>query len=980
MRFIISFSLFLLICGCNNEGINNSGNNKTTIINCNLEDIGKAGDKVKYTERNTTIKGGELNSTFSKSGSFSAMINKENPFGLSCQIKTNPGDKINVQVYRKGNSGKIILSNDSNDYYQRSKMAKQEKIKGDTWDLLTVNITIPFWSQTNQTRIYLYNNKKEAVYFDDLKITIVEGSHSNESKNTLDLTIDSVTFSILRKRRTEAMNNSIIQKKQKKYFDLGIINNMDTTHSKARFKGDWTDHINGDKWSYRIKLPKGNFFKKWRSFSIQHPKTRSYLHEWIFHKLLEKEDLLTTDYDFIPVNINNNYSGVYAIEEHFEKQLVESKNRREGPIIKLSEDAMWASKKLEMEEGKPNKIPYFNASVITPFKKKSTIKDSLKYNQFLYAQNLLESYKNFSNDINTIFDIDKLAKTFALFDIGKIDHSFTWHNQRWYFNPIINKLEMVVFDCYGSEKPEHSNRPTILGMLDNSAIKSDHQFLVMNLFNNKDFLQKYSAYLTKFSNKNYLLDFFKEIDHELENVSSLLKTEYLFYDYSTNFLHENAEKIRENLTEFQNKIKSNNILFTLKRNTHTYNYTINKEVVSNLVTFHTSKNDVSFELTVKNHLYKKINLISYVSKKGEIHDFSAAENEISPMDKISSSKIIYCKEKPKKILFTIDKESVVFESKPLPWPSPKKITKEEPLSFHNLKTKEDTIIIRGKHTFSKDLIVKDKILKVEAGATINLINGAGITSEMAVLFLGSHENPIKIYSSDFSSSGIHVIQAKEGSKVINTYVSGLNTLRDGQKRLTGALTFYESDVIFDNCNVDSNLCEDAINVIRSNFSFRNSSVSNSFSDGLDADFCSGKVTNCTFKNIGNDALDFSGSDIKITNVTINNAKDKGISGGEQSTLEITQTSVQKANLGIVSKDESKIDCHDIYISNCDIGFGVFKKKAEYGPSALKVNDYTINNVTQKSILDKRSTISFDDKIFTGNTTLNIDSLYQYKIN
>ena len=73
-------------------------------------------------------------------------------------------------------------------------------------------------------------------------------------------------------------------------------------------------------------------------FSIQSPDTRSFLNEWVMHQFFKKEEVLTTRYTFMPVYINNVEMGIYAVEEHFEKQLLESKDKREGPILKFDEE------------------------------------------------------------------------------------------------------------------------------------------------------------------------------------------------------------------------------------------------------------------------------------------------------------------------------------------------------------------------------------------------------------------------------------------------------------------------------------------------------------------------------------------------------------------------------------------------------------------------------------------------------------------
>ena len=69
------------------------------------------------------------------------------------------------------------------------------------------------------------------------------------------------------------------------------------------------------------------------SFSIQHPKTRSFLKEWVLHKLFKKEQVLTTRYDFVSVSLNGKKLGLYALEEHFRKELLDFYDYEDGPIL-----------------------------------------------------------------------------------------------------------------------------------------------------------------------------------------------------------------------------------------------------------------------------------------------------------------------------------------------------------------------------------------------------------------------------------------------------------------------------------------------------------------------------------------------------------------------------------------------------------------------------------------------------------------------
>ena len=92
---------------------------------------------------------------------------------------------------------------------------------------------------------------------------------------------------------------------------------------KLRLKGDWTDHLEGKKWSFRIHVKGKDQLFGMRRFSIQHPKVRGYYSEPLFMETLRHVGVLAPRYFFINVVINGDDLGIMALEEHFSKELLE---------------------------------------------------------------------------------------------------------------------------------------------------------------------------------------------------------------------------------------------------------------------------------------------------------------------------------------------------------------------------------------------------------------------------------------------------------------------------------------------------------------------------------------------------------------------------------------------------------------------------------------------------------------------------------
>ena len=143
--------------------------------------------------------------------------------------------------------------------------------------------------------------------------------------------------------------------------------------ANIRLKGDWTDHLIGNKWSFRVKLKDGKTFNGLNKFSLQSPKTRNFIWEWLYHEILRIEGFPALRYFFAPIVFNGNDLGIYAIEEHFDKILLESNKFKEGPIVKLSESLLWLNRKKYNSDNINNINPHLEItqSYIDVFKEKN---------------------------------------------------------------------------------------------------------------------------------------------------------------------------------------------------------------------------------------------------------------------------------------------------------------------------------------------------------------------------------------------------------------------------------------------------------------------------------------------------------------------------------------------------------------------------------------------------------------------------------
>ncbi len=272
-------------------------------------------------------------------------------------------------------------------------------------------------------------------------------------------------------------------------------------------------------------------------------------------------------------------------------------------------------------------------------------------------------------------------------------------------------------------------------------------------------------------------------------------------------------------------------------------------------------------------------------------------------------------------------------------------------------------IKKGTWTLSNSIkIPQGYTLSAQAGTQLNLINKARLLSYSPLLFIGTKDAPIRIYSSNKSGQGIVVLNAGAPSRFEWVHFEGLSNIATPHWTLSAALNFYESQVDFSHCRFENNQGgDDFLNIVRTNFSIQDSLFKNSLADALDADFAKGTILRSRFNKIGNDAIDVSGSEIEITDVHISNVEDKAISAGERSNINLTQCTIEGAELGLTSKDGSLISGQDIDIKNSTLGIVAFQKKPEYEGGHIDISNVVLDRVQMDYLLEKGSSLKLNLK-------------------
>jgi hypothetical protein len=815
-------------------------------------------------------------------------------------------------------------------------------------------------------------------------------SYASQDLPTLYIDVAFEDYQRILDKRTEALRLGVLLASDEDFVPARLrYGEEGEVSAEIRLKGDWTDHLRGDKWSFRIHVRNGDQVAGMRRFSIQAPETRQWLDEWAFHQNLLKEGILTTRYTFVNVIFNGESKGIYALEESFSKELLESQGRREGVIIRFDEDLVWRNRAKFTENIdmylEADTMGYFlvtdmSTAEISAFRQKHIEADPSLSAQAETAFGLLRAFQTEQRPASEIFEAELMGRFYALSALWDAGHTNIWHNIRFYYNPITGLLEPIAFDAmpFDPESP----------------------FSVNRIFGDAPIRKAFAQELDRISQPEYLVELEGELGDEFEDFQRVLG-----WEYSRKNLMPPWNRLRNRQKILQNQLRpAQAVRGTFQQISENHNgrnephlqvalmnlMTLPVEVIHfqigdkliapqpDWVTPETRTHLMSTQPVVTLLPISTFEPVRFIVPFKEANQ-GGQGTELIPLQ---VSAIVRVAGLSQQYTISLNEETVSepLLTGPIPdIPDLAEVLRQHP--FLSISNDERTLIVQpGDWTVDGDLILPQEVgLIIPPDTALRFQEEAVLLSTAPVIIMGKEDAPVLLTAQHEGWAGIVVLKASEKSVWKHVLIEKTQGVARGGWILTGGITFFESPVTLDHVQIFHSQAEDAVNIIHGTYLFRYAEFAYSVSDAFDGDFSIGEIIHSSFHDIGGDAVDVSGSNLKVSSTSLVNIGDKALSAGEQSVVEAKKLRIQEVGLGVASKDLSNVSLEQVTISDAvHVGLAAYIKKPEYGPATIDATNLSIQNTETEAMVQTNSTISING-MRLETTELDIDALYDQGI-
>lgn len=852
---------------------------------------------------------------------------------------------------------------------------------------------------------------------------------------TLQLAIATADWEILAAARERALAAGVIEQDEASVVPVSATLGAESATGTARLKGDWLDHIDTDQWSLRLELksPLAGMHR----LSIQHPKTRGFVMEWIAMTTARREGILAPRAEFVRVAINGQPRGIYYLEEHFAKELLESQGRRESAIVRFGEDALWSTLRqygFHRTGSVPKEVAAagtFLAAAPEAFGETQAAKvETLNrrvHRSLAHAKTLqnlaiteypdrpirrLQAIAELENrTVDDLFVTERVGTWLAVYTLLRCVHGLAWHQLRFYHDPVLDRLEPIAFDTGA-----------------NITIPDDTVALSLNeasLFLRSSAVWE-AAYraLGRMTEPAWHVEWERAVRPTVQRATAAMaETGMLPPGFGADPIFEQCMPrqlallrgiarpevaagfaatvvgVRGRQGEQERIVEVDAWATTdVPVRVHGFRFP-NGRVVPASATLITL---AGFDDVTPPGLDGAGTLLlprdgSHVRfrfpidrRLADLHDIDALKAAIRAQVEPDRGEqlaldVLYrpvAEPQPRSqalILRHLADPVADRRGRPIA-PDVRELLALHPFLGFELAT-GTFVVDRGEHTPEGDLILPDtSTLRLLAGARLRMRPGSAIVVG-TLIAEGTAEDPVVLQPSDPIQgwAGLLVL-GQDKSRLRHCHIESTRAIDRGGWQTTGGVNFYHAPVDFEDCVFRDSRGEDACNLFGLRFRMERTEFQGAASDLLDGDFVNGDVIDCVFADSVGDAIDMSGSQVTARGCRFTAIGDKAISAGEASQIRAETCTVESASIAVAAKDRSEVEIDNLGVTAVEhYVLAAFIKKPEYGPATIHARSIRWAPATPAPHLAQVSCTVTIDGVTVPGVVIDVAELYRRKV-
>jgi len=655
----------------------------------------------------------------------------------------------------------------------------------------------------------------------------------------------------LYEKRDEARRTGVLSTSDSDFVPASVDVEGQTVPVKLRLAGDDPGSLESEKWPLRVHVRGDGHVFGMRRFVLREPPVRGFQAESLFLEHLRREDVLAPRLLIVDLTLNGKDIGLMALEESASAELLESQQRRDGPMLRF--------------DTPPPGAGSGGAAAISPLRPRHVESSRQLSRNLKTADRLLRAYLDGSLGAGDVFDVELTGRFLAVAELWGAQRALRWQSLRFYFNPLTARLEPIghgakARDPHGGDGLATRAAPFAARLLEDRRIRAS-----------------FAGSLRRIADEVLAESFSTAMVEQASRQLRTLHREYpLRVPFDAGPVLERAARLRQS-------------------------------------------------------------------------DVASAIPEAEPTPEETAA-------------------GGTAPGLPLPTPSLAETLAQHPF----LAWDEASGALRataGRWDVQGSLILPEGVgLTLPAGTVLRFQKRRGLIARGPLMFLGAEDAPVVLEGPPGEKrsrmwSGVYVVESKRPSRWSHVVIRNPGGFKRNGWTLAGGTVFRKARVDLDHCTFTGSRTDDALNIVRSAFSLSDVVILDSRSDGFDGDYVEGTVTGGFIAHAGGDGIDVGGSRVTVRGTRFLDIRDKAISVGERSWVSARDVQIERAGIGLASKNGSESTIEDSTLADiADVALVAYTNQPEFGPGSLTAENNRITRTALPALAQTGSRVRLDGTI------------------